>query len=187
MVGQDIGFAPDGETLQSVRFNGQYAYVCTAVTVTLIDPVYFFDLSDPARIVRKDTGTIPGSSHSLVQLPDGNLLGLGVGETGRTFKAEVYAESATGVTSVCTWTRSRTRFSQNYKAYLIDREAGLFGVPLYETYVLLHYDGHSLTSVLEADIPSPFSISPDFVRAFLADGWLYILNGDSLIVRAVVA
>lgn len=187
VVGQDIGFAPDGETLQSVRFNGQYAYVCTAVTVTLIDPVYFFDLSDPARIVRKDTGTIPGSSHSLVQLPDGNLLGLGVGETGRTFKAEVYAESATGVTSVCTWTRSRTRFSQNYKAYLIDREAGLFGVPLYETYVLLHYDGHSLTSVLEADIPSPFSISPDFVRAFLADGWLYILSGDSLIVRAVVA
>ena len=189
VVGQDIGFAPDGETLQSVRFNGQYAYVCTAVTVTLIDPVYFFDLSDPARIVRKDTGTIPGSSHSLVQLPDGNLLGLGVGETGRTFKAEVYAESATGVTSVCTWTRSGTRFSQNYKAYLIDREAGLFGVPLHETYVLLRYDGHSLTSVLEADIPSPSPISPDsdFVRAFLADGWLYILSGDSLIVRAVVA
>ena len=159
------------------------------MTVTLIDPVYFFDLSDPARIVRKDTGTIPGFSHSLVQLPDGNLLGLGVGETGSTFKAEVYAESAAGVTSVCTWIRSGTRFSQNYKAYLIDREAGLFGVPLYETYVLLHYDGHSLTSVLEADIPSPSPISPDsdFVRAFLADGWLYILSGDSLIVRAVVA
>lgn len=187
VVGQDIGFAPDGETPQSVRFNGQYAYVCTAVTVTLNDPVYFFDLSDPARIVRKDTGTIPGFSHSLVQLPDGNLLGLGVGETRSTFKAEVYAESATGVTSVCTWTRSGTRFSQNYKAYLIDRAAGLFGVPLRETYVLLHYDGHSLTPVLEADIPSPFPISPDFVRAFLADGWLYILSGDSLIVRAVVA
>ena len=112
-----------------------------------------------------------------------------MGETGSTFKAEVYAESAAGVTSVCTWTRSGTRFSQNYKAYLIDREAGLFGVPLYETYVLLHYDGHSLTSVLEADIPSPSPISPDsdFVRAFLADGWLYILSGDSLIVRAVGA
>ena len=37
----------------------------------------------------------------------------------------------------------RNAIQSNYKAYPIDREAGLFGVPLYETYVLLHYDGHS--------------------------------------------
>lgn len=184
VVGQDIGFAPDGESPQSVRFDGQYAYVCTAVTATLTDPVYFFDLSDPAHITRKDTGTIVGFSHSLVQLPDGNLLGLGTGSTNGVFKAEVYAESAAGVTSVCTWTRA-TRFSRNYKAYLIDREAGLFGVPLYGTYVLLRYDGHTLTPVLEAEMPGSWRNSPDFVRAFLADGWLYIFNGDSMTVRAV--
>ena len=60
VVGQDIGFAPDGETLQSVRFNGQYAYVCTAVTVTLNDPVYFFDLSDPRAL----SGRTPAPSRA---------------------------------------------------------------------------------------------------------------------------
>ena len=34
-------FAPDGETVQSVRFDGDYAYVCTAVVITFSDPVSY--------------------------------------------------------------------------------------------------------------------------------------------------
>ena len=62
-------FAPQRETVRSARFEGNVAYVCTAVQQT--DPVFFFDLSDPTNITYKETGTIAGFSTSLVDFGDG--------------------------------------------------------------------------------------------------------------------
>ncbi len=197
ILGQVKGFAPDGEQPQSVRFDGQNAYVCTALVVEMTDPVYFFDLSDPTHITWSDTGTIDGYSHSLIELPDGNLLGLGFGSSYSEFKAEVYTRTADGVNSLCSWTRQGVEFSEDYKAYLVDREAGYFGFLLCDynyapdteplSYLLLHYDGQSLTVAAELPIPTPDALyaAVHQARGFMADGWLYVLLGDSLTVERI--
>lgn len=197
IVGQVEKFAPNNEQPQSVRFDGQKAYVCTALVIELTDPVYFFDLSDPTHITWSDTGTIDGYSHSLIQLPDGNLLGLGFGDNYAVFKAEVYTQTADGVASLCSWTRQFVSFSEDYKAYFIDREAGYIGLLLYDydyaadaeplSYVLLRYDGQSLTVAAELPVPTPDALyaAVDQVRGFVADGWLYVLLGNSLTAHKI--
>ena len=115
-----------GEEATAVRFDGVYAYVCTAEVITLTDPVYFFDLSDLSNITYTDTGTIDGFSTSLIQLEDGYLLGIGYNEE-RNLKIEIYEETESGVQSVCTYEKA-CGFSEVYKSYFIDREKNLIGL-----------------------------------------------------------
>lgn len=176
-----IAFAPEGEDAQSVRFDGTNAYVCTAEVITLTDPVYFFDLSDLNNITWTDTGTIDGYSTSLIELGDGYLLGVGYGN-GFTLKIEIYEESDGQVVPVCSYERDAT-FSLVYKSYLIDRNNNLFGLALdgwsdWElAYVLLHFDGYQLNEIVNIQPLEGYSVVT--TRAFIADGWLYVLGiGD---------
>ncbi len=170
-----IAFAPDGEDAQSVRFDGDNAYVCTAEVITMTDPVYFFDLSDLDNITYTDTGTIDGYSTSLIQLGDGFLLGIGYGER-RQLKIEVYEEVAGSVVSVCAYELDAD-FSEEYKSYYIDRENDLVGLAVRgwegeEEYILLHFDGYELCRVAAAS----YSGQLDLVRATIIEGWLYVLS-----------
>lgn len=179
-----IGFAPEGEQAESVRFDGDTAYVCTAIVVQLTDPVYFFDLSDIDNITWKDTGTISGYSSSLVQLNNGLLLGIGYGDR-RNLKLEIYRETADGVESLCSYEMDCS-FADNYKSYLIDRENNLFGLAVspwnynLRQYLLVLFDGYDLHEVLLTDFASNLIDA----RAFLADGWLYMI-GDEFKVQKV--
>lgn len=189
-----IGFAPDGEDAQSVRFDGYNAYVCTAEVITITDPVYFFDLSDLNNITWKDTGTIDGYSTSLIELGDGYLLGIGYGDK-RHLKVEVYEEAEEGVVSVCSYEQD-VAFSIEYKSYLIDRESDLIGIPVYyyvdgEGYVeyrLLRFDGETIQEILIEPMSNEISIAVEHciynTRAFIADGYLYVfsdvINGFSV-------
>ena len=169
-------FAPQGETAESVRFDGDTAYVCTAEVITLTDPVYFFDLSDLDNITWKDTGIIDGYSSSLVDFGSGCLLGIGFGGQGG-LKIEIYEETADGVISVCAYENPYASFSSDYKSYFIDRENQLVGLGIidetgYEHYLLLYFDGYELREVINA----PFPGDPSTVRAFLSDGWFYMLG-----------
>ncbi len=181
-----IAFAPDGEDAQSVRFDGDKAYVCTAEVITLTDPVYFFDLSDLSNITYTDTGTIDGYSTSLIQLGDGYLLGVGYGDE-RQLKIEIYQEQDGQVVSVCAYER-RADFSVEYKSYFIDRENNLFGLALCDwhtgelQYVLLHFDGYQLNEILCTQI---LSGSVNNARAFLDEGWLYVFSFDSFCVQQI--
>lgn len=176
-------FAPNGETVESVRFDGCYAYVCTAEVVMLTDPVYFFDLSDLDNITWKDTGTIDGYSGSLVNFGD-FLLGIGYGAT-RGLKIEVYEETADSVVPVAVYERPWCLFfAEQYKAYLIDRENGLVGLGTVEKgsseYLLLLFDGYELTEIAKV----PMEGYPDDMRAVFIDGWLYVF-GDSFAVTKI--
>ncbi len=181
IIAEVIAFAPEGEDAQSVRFDGVNAYVCTADVITFKDPVYFFDLSDLSNITYTDTGTIDGYSTSLIQLGDSYLLGIGYGDD-KGLKIEVYEEREGKVVSVCTYERT-VSFSLDYKAYLIDRDKRLFGLAQRNPfsgdteYVLLHFDGYELCKIAHVH---PLEGSDIYTtRAFLADGWLYILGyGD---------
>ncbi len=178
-------FAPKGETVESVRFDGDKAYVCTAVVVTLTDPVFFFDLSDLDNITYKDTGVIDGYSSSLVNWGDGYLLGIGFNDRSE-LKIEVYEEGESGVNSVTSY-ELPAGFSQDYKAYFIDRENQLIGLGVTdytndygieespERYIVLHFDDFQLREVLNVGIGA----YPDYCRATLIDGYMYILGGNS--------
>ena len=180
-------FAPEGETVESVRFDGDYAYVCTAEVVTLTDPVYFFDLRDLNNITWKDTGTIDGYSSSLVNFGNGNLIGIGFNEN-RCLKIEAYRETDTGVVSVCTYERSAT-FSTDYKSYYIDRENQIIGLGVYFWggnervgchYVLLHFDGMEFRELAVLRTAG----REDEFRGVVIDGWLYVF-GDQVSVTKV--
>ena len=171
-----IGFAPAGETAESVRFDGHTAYVCTAKVITLTDPVYYFDLSDLSNITWKDTGVIAGYSSSLVNFGD-YLLGIGFGGTGG-LKVEVYQETPTGVTSVASY-EQQASFPPEYKSYLIDRDMQTVGLGIKdgksgkEYYIVLGFDGYQLTELARIPMDTACTVN---TRAVLDDGWLYLFG-----------
>ena len=98
-------------------------------------------------------------------------------------KIEVYEESETGVVSVAAYEKN-ANFSQDYKAYFIDRENQLVGLAIYdynraERYIVLHFDGFQLREVLNVE----FLANPDECRATLIDGYMYILGQENFKVE----
>lgn len=193
-------FAPSGETVQSARFDDDIAYICTAEVVTFTDPVYRFDLSDPERISSMDTGTIDGYSTSLVELENGDLLGIGYGNDRFTLKLEIYRQGENSLVSVDSIELNDCEFPTNYKCYYIDREAGLFGIPiyLYSTeengvtyyesamhYILFSYDQEQLTVAKDVKISETYGL--ETVRGFVYNDDLYILSNNGLKVSALDA
>jgi uncharacterized secreted protein with C-terminal beta-propeller domain len=183
IVASAENFAPKGETVRSVRFDGVNAYVCTAVQLT--DPVFFFDLSDLDNITYKDTGTIDGYSSSLVDFVDGVLLGVGYGGAWDALKIELYRENPTGVESICAYELPNTSFASSYKTYYIDRENRLIGlgVDIYQQgsfYILLQFDGYELVELVKESLPGDNNAK----RAVLIDGWLYMF-GEQFAVQQV--
>lgn len=185
IVAEVRDFAPAGETVESVRFDGTNAYVCTAVVVTFTDPVYFFDLSDLTNITYTDTGVIEGYSSSLVNFGDGFLLGIGYGRDRNTLKIEVYYEEGEKVESLCSYERYAVSFSEDYKSYFIDRERGLVGLMISDwsgkdgysgcRYILLAFDGYKLVEVIDQPFDSYGNLGD--ARATLADSYFYMLEG----------
>lgn len=189
VVASVVGFAPKGESAESVRFDGHNAYVCTAVVVELTDPVFFFDLSDLSNITYKDTGVIEGYSTSLVNFGDGYLLGIGMGKSSGTLKIEIYEESATGVVSVCKYELERVSWSEEYKSYFIDRENRLIGLGIshwgkseadsYNGYLLLHFDDFNLREVFKTELDG----ANEQKRGLLIDDHFYLFGENSFIVK----
>ncbi len=183
--GEVIGFAPKDEGVQSVRFDKERAYVCTAIVRTLTDPVFFFDLSDLDNITYTDTGTIPGYSTSLIQFPNDKLVGIGVDSEKRTLKLEAYKEEGDKVVSIDIFAEGYYDNAESYKAYFIDRENGYLGIPVQtypeiaegmtlrykDEYLLLRFDGKRFTLIAEVEVSDAYG-----ARGFIADGYLYVLS-----------
>ena len=186
-------FAPMGETVSSVRFDGTSAYVCTAVIQTFTDPVFFFDLSDYNNITYTDTGVIEGFSSSLIELGDGYLLGIGQ-EDWSTNKIEVYLEVGGEVVSIDSYKYFGVH-SEDYKAYFVDRDNCLFGFAVSDwydksdesynfyrnVYVLLQFNGYELVEVQIIELPLSYYY-PDRVRAFAQGEYFYVTTDDTLYV-----
>lgn len=170
-------FAPNGETVQSVRFDGDYAYVCTSIVFT--DPVFFFDLSDLSDITYTDTGVIEGYSSSLIGFGDGNLIGIGY-ENFDTVKIEAYREEDSRVVSVDRYLIQSASVASDYKAYYVDRKNQLLGFGVYTwsgqiddlSYKLLYFDGEKLTELVNL----PMSGVVHTYRSVYLDGFLYVFG-----------
>ncbi len=192
-------FAPDGEDAQSVRFDGDTLYVCTALVVTFTDPVYFFDLSDYSNITYTDTGTIDGFSSSLINLGEGFLLGIGRDDW-QYSKVEVYEQNGDKVVSVDKYT-FEGEYSTEYKSYYIDRKNNLFGFAVdyypasvngkndtcFTAYILLQFNGYELTSVSVTALTAyDYYVNiADRIRSVCIDGYLYITGDDIFKVQKI--
>ena len=186
IAGSVKNFAPNGESAESVRFDKEKAYVCTAEIVQFTDPVYAFNLSNVQNITYVDTGVIAGYSTSLVNFTNGYLLGVGYNGKG-DLKIEIYRETESNVESVCAVEYDAT-FSEEYKSYFIDRERGFIGLGVMgdidktqsqswvDGYLLFQFDGSSLTQVL--DVEDIFlNGENEYKRATLIDGYFYMFSG----------
>lgn len=171
-------FAPSGETVRSVRFEGANAYVCTAKRVT--DPVFFFDLSDPFAIKYSDTGTIPGFSTSLIELGNNELLGIGVDENGNV-KIEAYKKGANNDVVIVDTYIINGSYSTDYKSHFIDRGNGYIGLGITDRkqddsqrYVVLNYKNGYFTAVINCALNGTL----DSKRAVYIDGYFYLFASN---------
>ncbi len=178
-------FCPNGERVYSVRFDGNTAYVCTALIKFnwATDPVYAIDLSDLDNITSKDTGTISGYSLSLTKFKDGTLLGIGYGENTTDLKIELYTETQDGVESAATFEMAGCKFSEEFKAYFIDAENGLIGLGIERPdggseYILLLYDGYGLRQV--DGVKYTERVNYDSARAFIDNGYIYVFSDKNV-------
>ena len=191
IVAQVENFAPQGESVRSVRFDKNLAYVCTAIVLT--DPVFVFDLSDLNNITYKDTGTIKGYSFSLVNFADNYLLGIGYGSSMETLKIELYTETDTALESVCSYEVEYCSFATDYKAIYINRDNGFVGIGYLKhvsdssdsqdarnRYVLLHFDGYELVELVNV----PLEGEQNLKRSVYIDGYLYMF-GEGFVVQAI--
>jgi uncharacterized secreted protein with C-terminal beta-propeller domain len=72
---EDLG--KQGETVQSTRFVGDYAYIVTFLNT---DPFYVIDLSDPEKPVKLSELEVPGFSSYLQPIGEDYILGIGFGD-----------------------------------------------------------------------------------------------------------
>ncbi|MGN0813637.1 MAG: beta-propeller domain-containing protein [Candidatus Coproplasma sp.] len=183
-------FAPENDSVQSARFDGAKAYVCTAIEYMMTDPVYVFDLSDYDNITYVDSGIISGYSTSLITFKDNTLLGIGYGDNILMLKIELYdADTAQSVTKY----EENAQFSTEFKSYYINSQEGLIGLAISHEgdpdvkgwssdYLLLRFDGYGLVPVLLESLDSAYLAN---VRATLIDGYLYIFSGEQFIVKSI--
>lgn len=192
IISSVVGFAPQGETVKSVRFDGTDAYVCTAIERK--DPVFFFDLSDVNNITYKETGTIEGFSTSLVNFGNGYLLGIGTGSLWGSLKLEIYEESEDGVISVCAYELDNSQYSEDYKSYYINRAEQLvgLGVTTYgngvyvtdtaaQRYILVRFDGYELHEILNVELHGDNT----YKRGVLVGEYMYMFSGSEFRVEKV--
>lgn len=138
------GLGQPGESIQSVRFDQDQAYIVTFVRT---DPLYVIDLSDPRNITITDEIKLPGYDTYQHPWGENELLGLGYQAdnegrvTGMKMSAydttpgssheiqtyEFYTEVSGGMGS---WTYGYSEALWNHKALLVSVEHGLFGFPV---------------------------------------------------------
>ncbi len=184
-------FAPWGESVRSVRFDGDTAYVCTSIQLS--DPVFFFDLSDLDNITYTDTGTIDGFSTSLINFGNGFLVGIGVGSQSSTLKIEVYTEDGGVVVPLCSYELENTHYSTEYKSYYVDRKNQLIGLGVRSYsgekfnnkggtgYILLSFDGFALHELLSVAIDG----EPRDMRGVYIDDCFYVLSDANFTVKKI--
>ncbi|MDE6426833.1 MAG: beta-propeller domain-containing protein [Ruminococcus sp.] len=207
IVGSIEDFGID-ETIKSVKFSGDMAYV---VTYEQTDPLFAIDLSDPTNPTILDEFKILGYSTYMQEWNDGLLLGFGVNadengiETG--IKLTMFDNSDPyNLNAVATYTLDREGDEWLYssavwerKALMIAPEKNLIGIPVIiekynyydvdiETefnniakYMFFSYDDGEFTLKGEISTAENNAWIEGFDRAVYIGDYVYALSGDKFI------
>ena len=104
-----------------------------------------------------------------------------------SLKVEIYEESENGVVSVAKYELENVMRADNYKAYYIDSEIGLFGFGISDIrqqngkYIMLGFNGYELYEVFEAELGG----RNERKRAVFIDGYFYIFGDEGVIVEKI--
>lgn len=142
VAGKAEGIA-QGETIYSVRYDGPIAYMCTYEQT---DPLFAYDLSNPASPVKLGELKITGFSQYLHVWTDGRLFGLGqsAAEDGQVtgMKMVMFDTSDKAKVSALKSLELGQGYSEalyDYNAILIDYDKNLIGFPTDSGYALYSY------------------------------------------------
>lgn len=207
VVGSVDDFGID-ETIRSVNFNGDMAYI---VTFMQTDPLYAIDLSVPENPVILDEFKITGYSSYMQTWGDGLLVGFGAeaDETGweTGVKLTMFDNSdpenlkALDTISISEDPDSDMSYisegTGDRKALYIDPERNIIGFPLdvwkydyttYQSETKCSYEFYSFENGSFQPLGSMYKnyykddiVTEPFKRAVYIDGYLYALSGDMFI------
>lgn len=203
IVGTVGDFGKD-ETIKSVSFSGDMAYV---VTYEQTDPLFSIDLSNPEAPVILDEYKLPGYSTYMQQWDDGQLLGFGVNANEDGIENGVklvmfdnsdpdnLAELDSYIISMNT--NELWLFSQavdERKSLLIAPEKNLIGVPVegkyysetesgyYTSYIFFSFaDGKFVNTGEIGGVFSDYIVDSVFNRAVYIDDYVYVLSSERFI------
>lgn len=142
-VGALTGFAA-GETIYSVRFLGDSAYV---VTYEQTDPLFTIDLADPSSPKIMDALEVTGVSNYLHMYEDGKLFGLGTSDDGTLKTAMFDVTDPENIHVASTLDLSDYTWSEafyNHRAILVSQSDNIIGFPTDNGYVIIGYTGDKL-------------------------------------------
>ncbi|MCR9197464.1 MAG: beta-propeller domain-containing protein [Planctomycetaceae bacterium] len=197
VVGSLTGLAP-GERIYSARFDGDRAWI---VTFRRIDPVFAFDLSDPANPRLVGELKIPGFSEHLQLIDDNHLLAIGREATEEGFQLGLQV-SLFDVSTLSDpqllfqrtlnedenfWGYSEALHEHHAFHYIADQ--GLLVVPYHDRH------SHSGLMTLRIDLENGIDIvghisaddSYQVRRSVRIDDHLYGIGNNSIIVAALDA
>ena len=169
-----LRFAPNGQSVQSVRFEGERVYVSLADEPTLNDPVYVFDLSDPDTVRYQSLGAVGKYSDRLFELEGEYLLSIWEDENNRA-KVNIYRQEGQKTVSVCQKTLEGGLAISHNRDVLFDRELGVFGFAYYNgkldvSYILFHFEDGVLEEWLNIPAEEVDQYTTIFARHFALVG-----------------
>ncbi|MFA7125987.1 MAG: beta-propeller domain-containing protein, partial [Bacilli bacterium] len=138
------GLGKPGESIQSVRFLEDQAYI---VTFLQTDPLYIIDLSEPSAPIITDEVHLPGFDAYQHPWGENNLLGLGYQANefgtvegikltaydvtaGSASEIQTYELTVNQTETQSTWAYSYSEALWNHKALLVSVDHGVFGFPV---------------------------------------------------------
>lgn len=198
-----VGILPklaENETIQSVRFSGDVAYV---VSFRQVDPLFAIDLSDPTAPSVMSELKIPGFSTYLHPWSDRFLLGLGMdgtdnGLTGGLKLSMFNTADPFAVTEAATLKVpfGDSEALRNHKAVLVDQEQGLIGFSAWSygtgsaglRYLVYRWDGTAFALLEDLQVGRASAGDPtsgqQAVRGLTIDDHLYVVSGSGVDVYA---
>jgi hypothetical protein len=197
VVGSITDIAPD-ETIKSVNFQGNTAYV---VTYERTDPLFAIDFSDPADPVITDEFKINGYSSFLWKWDEDHLLGFGVDATSEGIETgvklvmfdvsdngELKEDGYYAISAGDTYHSSYSTAVYDRKALLINPEKNLIGFPLEEydsdytdsarSYLVFSYENGQFTEKGRIDSHSTYA---GFDRGLYIGDHLYVFSHDEAV------
>jgi uncharacterized secreted protein with C-terminal beta-propeller domain len=199
VVGSVTDIAPT-ETIKSVNFQGNTAYV---VTYERTDPLFAIDLSDPSSPVITDELKINGYSSFLWKWDDEHLIGFGVDATDEGIETgvklvmfdvsdngELKEDGYYAISSGKFYHSTYSYAVYDRKALLLDQEKNLIGFPLEETveeeewkdfkqsYVVFSYADGEFTEKGRIESESEYT---NFERGLYIGDHLFVFSQDEAV------
>lgn len=152
-VGESEAIA-EGESIYSARFLGEKAYV---VTFLQVDPLFTFDLSDPAHPRKVGELKVPGFSTYIHPLDDGHLLTIGTSDGGWGSSLQL------SIFDVTDFANPRLKFTQQVGT------ASGWSEAAYDHKAFNYFPERGLLAIPFADWNSSASTETDYWSSFVSD------------------